>query len=252
MSYRDIFEQRGHLYNEAHNIAPCARDAEAANLIKWLQPVAGETIVVTAAGGGYDTGRIAQYLAPESAQLICVEPSERFSSLIPKTYQVLNAPLHEIPLPDGCADSVINLAALHHCENRDELFSQWDRLLKPGGRIVIADVEAGSPNGEFLNRVVDEFTPGGHKGVFLHPGELSEAFGKKAYIRIEEELESFVWNFRSHDEMVQFTRSLFGMVHANDEQIVAGVEQYLGVGDGADDAPISYPWSLRFFRAYKP
>lgn len=251
MSYRDIFEQRGHLYNEAHAIAPNARDAEAANLIQWLQPRAGETIVATSAGGGYDTCRIAEYLAPESASIICVEPSERFSSIIPKSFQVLNVPLGEIPLPDEHADAVVNLAALHHCENRDEIFGEWDRLLKPGGRIVIADVEAGSRNGEFLNRVVNEFTPGGHNGIFLLPGLLSDVFVKKGYARVEERLESFVWNFRNRDEMIRFSRSLFGMLHASDEQILSGIERHLGVLEQGANMPIAYPWSLRFFRAFK-
>jgi len=251
MSYRDIFEQRGHLYNEAHAISPPARDAEAANLIKWLRPSAGETIVVTAAGGGYDTCRIAEYLSPDSANLICVEPSEQFSSMIPDAFQVFNVPLDEIPLPDACADAVINLAAMHHCENRDQLFSEWDRLLKPGGRILIADVEAGSGNGEFLNTIVNEYTPGGHKGIFMVPGQLTEIFTAKGYVRVEEELESFMWNFRNKDEMIRFSRSLFGM-QANDEQILTGIKRHLGPLRQNGDAAISYHWSLRFFRALKP
>lgn len=251
MSYRDIFEQRGRLYNEAHIIAPHARDAEAVTLLEWLQPQAGETIVITAAGGGYDARRIAEFLVPESARLICVEPSERFSSGIPKSFQVLNTPLDRIPLPDEQANAVINLAALHHCVNRDDLFDEWHRLLKPGGRMVIADVEVDSPNGEFLNRVVNKFTPGGHNGIFLIPGQLSETFINKGYVEVEEQLESFVWNFLNKQEMIDFSRSLFGMLHASDKDILSGIERHLGILQG-NNPPVTCPWSLRFFRAFKP
>ena len=251
MNYRDIFQQRGHLYNEAHGIAPHARDAEAAMLIQWLQPKPGETIVVTSAGGGYDSCRIAEYLAPESATIICVEPSERFSSLIPDTFQVHNVPLDRIPIPDAQADAVINLAALHHCENRDELFNEWGRLLKPGGRIILADVEAGSSNGAFLNTVVDRFTPGGHEGIFLVPGELQHWFEGKGYLHCEEKLESYQWIFQHQEEMVRFSHSLFGMEQANDEQILEGISRYLGVLQLNSGSQVAYPWSLRFFRAFK-
>jgi len=132
---------------------------------------------------------------------------------------VLNTPLDRIPLPDEQANAVINLAALHHCVNRDDLFDEWHRLLKPGGRMVIADVEVDSPNGEFLNRVVNKFTPGGHNGIFLIPGQLSETFINKGYVEVEEQLESFVWNFLNKQEMIDFSRSLFGMLHASDKDI---------------------------------
>jgi hypothetical protein len=54
MDYKEIFDGRGALYNQAHKIAPMARKAEGDAMLKWLQPKAGETIIVTAAGGGFD------------------------------------------------------------------------------------------------------------------------------------------------------------------------------------------------------
>ncbi|MDB2705644.1 methyltransferase domain-containing protein [Pseudomonadota bacterium] len=251
MSYRDIFEKRGHLYNEAHTIAPQARDVEAEKLIQWLQPRAGETIIVTAAGGGYDTCRIAEYLAPETANIICVEPSERFSSLIPKKFQVFNVPLNEIPLPDGCADAVVNLAAMHHHESRDNIFDEWSRLLKPGGRMVIADVQVDTGNGAFLNQTVDAYTPGGHKGIFLQPNQLTREFANKDYHQFEEQLESYLWNYKDQEEMISFSRSLFGMVNATDQEILSGVKQHLGIIEQDGFLSVAFPWSLRFFRAFK-
>jgi len=252
MNYIDIFEQRGHLYNEAHVIAPKARELEVENLLKWLDPCADEKIIVTAAGGGYDAIAITQYLAPAKTNVVCVEPSKRFSEMIPSQFQVLNEPLESISLPDNCADAVVNLAALHHCSNRDVIFNEWDRLLKPGGRVVVADVEVGSANAQFLNIVVNEFTPGGHDGDFLRPSQLSDSFTAKDYLEIQENLELFDWHFDSEELMVEFSRCLFGMVKANDEQVLNGIKRYLEISSNGSDGQLAYSWPLRYFRARKP
>ncbi|MBC7980566.1 MAG: class I SAM-dependent methyltransferase [Armatimonadetes bacterium] len=251
MNYKEIFDERGNLYNKAHQIAPGARKAEGEAMLKWLQPRADETIIVTAAGGGFDACLIAEFLLPACARIICVEPSPLFSSLIPGSFEIINAPLGEIPLPDGVADAVLNLAALHHVNERQNTFEEWTRLLRSGGRIVLGDVEEGSSNAAYLNNTVDQFTPGGHDGKFIKPGELTEAFSSLPYENPEEALEAYEWIFRDHMTMVSFSKNLFGMVNGTDEQIAAGIQQYLGVQDSVADNAMFYPWSLRFFRATK-
>ncbi len=252
MDYRNIFDDRGHLYNEANSIAPRARIDETSCLLDWLKPSPGETIVVTAAGGGYDAMAIAEYLAPHRADIICVEPSRRFSREIPSSFRVFNDPLDRISLPDECADAVVNLAALHHCQPFDALLDEWGRLLRPGGSIVIGDVEAGSANGEFLNRFVDQMTPGGHDGTFLVPGVIGAYFASRGYVEVKERLEAYQWYFEDRESLRAFASRIFGMSKASPEEVESGLERYLGIVEPGAKAPVAIPWSLRFARATKP
>ena len=222
-------------------------------MLKWLAPQPGEVIVVTAAGSGFDARLIEKELQPDSARIICVEPSTVFSKLILSAqFELYNNPLNRIELPDACADAVINLAALHHFPDRQPIFKEWVRILKPGGRLIIADVEAGSSNGNFLNQTVDALTPGGHEGIFLKPGELSEQFQSLRLHRIEESLEAYFWEFEDKAMMLEFTQLIFGMVNGNVDEVEAGLIAHMGIVTPGSELPFAYPWSLRFFRGFKP
>lgn len=247
MNYQEIFDQRGELYAAAHVLCPEAREEESAALLKWLKPQQRETIVVAAAGSGFDAVSIAKTLSG-NARIICVEPCRSFCDLIPDGFEVLNVPLDSIPLSDGTADAVINLAALHHVSDRDAAFREWTRILKPDGRIVIADVEAGSSNGLFLNTVVNEFTPGGHEGWFLEPGQLTFAFESLGCHSAKESLETYEWRFDSCEQMIDFSRHIFGMTKATSAQIDRGIRTFIPPVIGNS---VTYPWSLRFFEAHK-
>lgn len=248
-SYHQIFEQRGVLYNAAHAICPEARRSESDALLKWLRPRPSETIAVVAAGGGFDACAILKHVDGK-AKVVCVEPSRSFSKMIPDNLEVLNVPIHSIPLKDGSVDAIVNLATLHHITDRDTSFREWNRLLKPGGRIVVGDVEEGSTNGEFLNNAVDRYTPGGHKGIFLAPNELTDYFTRLGYEQCQEGRESYSWKFESKEQMCLFAMLLFGMVTANLTEIAENIERYLGVNEGFSGAT-EFPWSLRFFSGFK-
>ncbi|MDA1304803.1 MAG: class I SAM-dependent methyltransferase [Nitrospirae bacterium] len=220
-------------------------------MLQILLPQPGETILVVAAGGGYDAVGIQQSLHPAQARIICVEPSEIFSAHIPRTFEIYNSSFDCIPLASHSVDAVVNLAAMHHIDNRSVVLREWTRLLKPGGRLVIGDVEEDSTNAEFMNTVVNEFTPGGHRGIFLVPGQLSNMLRDTAeWDEVEECRCDFFWEFTNEQEMLEFTQLIFGMVKANREQIRSALQQYLGATSDRSGG-YRYPWSLRFCRGIK-
>lgn len=221
-------------------------------MLNWLQPAAGETILVVAAGCGFDAVGIEAYLEPDSANLICLEPSPIFTCSIPKRLKVLQTPFHEVPLTDESVDVVLNLAALHHIEIRDEVFNEWARVLKPGGRVVIGDVAQASGNGDFLNDSVDQLTPGGHKGVFLEEGYLTNAFSMRGFTNCTEGMERYTWNFKDEEAMITFSAKIFGMVNGSREQIKASIDRYLEPKCGGNLSGARFAWSLRFFKGFKP
>lgn len=46
---------------------------------------------------------------------------------------------HTIPLPDACVDRAICFDSFHHVPNQDEVLAELQRVLKPGGRLVLAE-----------------------------------------------------------------------------------------------------------------
>jgi SAM-dependent methyltransferase len=44
-----------------------------------------------------------------------------------------------LPLPDASYDALICVDAVNHLPNREHIFAEWARLLRPGGRLVFTD-----------------------------------------------------------------------------------------------------------------
>jgi SAM-dependent methyltransferase len=252
LDYKTIFENRGDSYNRAHQLAPLARAEELSALLKWLRPQVGETILVTAAGGGFDAEGILKSVPYPGCRVICAEPSKEFASMIPKNLEVLHCPLDCIPMKSGTVDAVVNLAAMHHSASPEDEIREWVRLLKPHGRLVLADVEDDSNPGRFLNEAVDRYNPSGHQGRFLIPGSTTTLLKQDGPWKfIQEHAEHYHWRFCSEFEMTEFTRNLFGMSQASDKQITDSISHYLGYSSKDLGGAISYPWSLRFVFAQK-
>lgn len=249
MNYSETFQSRGHLYNQATALAPDARSRERDAIIRRLNLKPDMSICDIAAGGGYVAEGILKKLHPQTAKIICVEPSANFAKAIPSTFEVICAPLDDIPLADESVDAIVNLASLHHVENRHEVYREWTRILKENGEIVIADVQAGTATGQFLNTIVDRHTPGGHKGKFLETGELTESFDLLGYKNLNEDIEEVNWTFENIDQMTNFCHLLFGMTKANEEEVLNGINEFLNVTVAEDRVNLS--WSLRYFYAQK-
>lgn len=250
--YRTIFEQRGKSYNFAHQIAPWARREELDALLDSLKPKGYETIVVTAAGGGFDAAGVYDSTLPGPCNVICIEPCKEFASYIPEHLEVHHCPVDCIPIDSESVDAVVNLAAMHHSVSPAKDILEWTRLLRTGGRLVIADVQADTNAGRFLNEAVDRWNPNGHRGNFLIPGNTSVLLRSVCRWRsIEEHLAQYQWRFHNTDEMVRFTRNLFGMTLATDDDILSELDSYLGIIQKDSILAVSFPWSLRFIVAVK-
>ncbi|WP_025640280.1 class I SAM-dependent methyltransferase [Schnuerera ultunensis] len=56
--------------------------------------------------------------------------------------EFVNGFVEEIPFPDGHFDIVLTRLAFHHFIRIERSFSEMGRVLKPGGKLVIIDMEA--------------------------------------------------------------------------------------------------------------
>lgn len=241
--YTDIFNARGHLYNEAGSSCPGARENERAALLDLLGDVTGRRLLDIPAGGGYVAdGVLSRW--PQSGEIICNEPAERFAKAIRPGFTIRHDPLAALGFPDGCLDIVASLAGLHHIADRGPVFREWHRVLRPGGKIAVADVMEGSPSARFLNGFVDANTPGGHDGLFFSAGEFSRGLLDAGFTGVDENHVEVPWIFPDVPTMGNFCRTLFATTKATAEEVIEGIRGYLGWEETG--AGIAMNWSLLY------
>jgi len=64
----------------------------------------------------------------------------------------------DLPVGDGWADVVISNGVINLCADKRRIFSEIDRVLRPGGRIQFADIAHGKPVPEEVIRNIDLWT----------------------------------------------------------------------------------------------
>ena len=248
--YRQIFDARGHLYNDAMSVSPGARELERATLLAAITFAAGQQVLDAPAGGGFVADGV-QALTGGSTRLICVEPSRRFSVPIGDRYPVLTCPLQEIPLPDASVDVMLSLAGLHHLANRAAVYAEWARLLRPGGQLAVADVTEDTGTAEFLNGFVDKHTPGGHEGMFIGSAEFSAGLAAAGLDVTRDALEDVPWHFPDRIAMGEFCHTLFGIETAKPPHVAAALEHSVGTSE-LRDGGLALHWQLRYAIARRP
>lgn len=247
--YRAIFNRRGHHYTDAVKRHAAARKRERDVLLDFLAARAGETILDAPAGGGYVADGIRALLGDQS-KVVCVEPAERFAAAIDPAFEVLVAPLEATPLPDASCDAVASLAGLHHFSDKLPVYLEWFRLLKGGGRVVVADVEAETPPARFLNVYVHRHTPDGHEGFFLRPGDLTRDLERVGFERVEEQHVAVPWIFPDELHMAEFCHSLFCLTGTTPAAVADELSRWIDLERIPDG--IQMNWSLRYAIARRP
>lgn len=236
MDYDATFAKRGRAYKYAMETYPHALATEFQTAVRMCDVSSGQVLLNIPAGGV----PLAPFL-PSGVEYLQFETNASFADSTGLPHCKLTA----IPLADGSINTIVSVAALHHANDneRAEFYAEARRLLKPGGSLVIADVERGSPQDAWLNEFVHTHNSSGHRGQFWsqEDAQLLSSCG----FSVEVSKQSYSWNFASEKDAVDFSRHLFGLDLATEAQIHAGLHHYLTPLLHSDEFRI--PWSLLYF-----
>lgn len=242
--YREIFERRGQQHDLAFRRYPQACREEVQAILRLAAPQPGETLLDVPSAGGF----LSTHLQVPGVRLIAVDPSPVLHALcqrlVPESHL---APSHALPLPSGSVDVTVCLAGLHHDPDPGATFTEIRRVLRPQGRLAIAEVAAGSAVAGFLNGFVDRHNTLGHQGHFLDDA-MAATLVAAGFAIASDAVAAYHWPFASRADMADCLQLMFGIDLATPGQIVQAIERELGVDDLPGGA-IGMRWSLRHLLA---
>ena len=114
--------------------------------LDWLHPSTGKKLLDIACGSGGPSLRIA---AKTGCSLVGIDLHKQAISTAKSLaaqrnlkngaeFRVVNA-TEPLPFPDAHFDAITCVDAINHIPNRPSVLAQWERSLKPGGRLLFTD-----------------------------------------------------------------------------------------------------------------
>ncbi|MEE8472704.1 MAG: methyltransferase domain-containing protein, partial [Dehalococcoidia bacterium] len=125
----------------------------------------GEKVVDVGSGAGFDSLIAAMKVGPEGKVTgidmtpEMVEKARRNAASVGAgNAEFREGLIEELPLPDGSMDVAISNGVINLCPDKEAVYLELYRVLKPGGRLMIADIAVQKPVSEDVKRDIDLWT----------------------------------------------------------------------------------------------
>jgi arsenite methyltransferase len=131
--------------------------------LRDLKP--GERVVDLGSGGGFDCFIAGGKVGP-TGDVVGVDMTEEMLAKSRKTAHAMGLSnlefregiLEQLPVADAWADVVISNGVLNLCADKQQVFSEIRRVLRPGGHLQFADIANGKPVPESAVANIDLWT----------------------------------------------------------------------------------------------
>ena len=139
--------------------------AGVANPFSLRSLMKGERVVDLGSGGGFDCFVASMQVGPKG-HVVGVDMTREMllkargaaAEMGLNHVEFREGLMEDLPVGDGWADVVISNGVINLCADKKRIFSEIDRVLRPGGRIQFADIAHGKPVPEEAIRNIDLWT----------------------------------------------------------------------------------------------
>ena len=125
----------------------------------------GEKVVDAGSGGGFDCFVAAAQVGPrghvvgiDMLQEMLEKSRNMATHMGLEHVEFREGLLEEMPVDDGWADVVISNGVINLCVDKERVFTEIKRVLRPGGRLQFGDIANGKPVPESATHNVDLWT----------------------------------------------------------------------------------------------
>jgi ubiquinone/menaquinone biosynthesis C-methylase UbiE len=174
---------RGEAYRTEQKRNPLVRARGIATLFRLARESRGELfpdeIILDVLGGNGTLTRAMKKMTPP-AKVPFIVTSDASPSMIADAisqgFPAIRQPAQFLLLRECSVDSVIFAYGTHHIPPGERLLALREayRVLKPGGRVVLQDVEEGTPSALWYSDLLDRYTTTGHKCVHFTRDGMAE------------------------------------------------------------------------------
>lgn len=248
---------RARLYREAMKEFSDSRLEDIEVMKQYLAPKHGERILEIGAGSGFFSKYISDMLS-DKGRLIVSDPSldqlEEVRSLGKKNIDVIQFVQfgsEAVNLEKDKVDAIWSFGAMHHMIQKSKSFENMNRILKKGGRVVIADVFSGSALARHFDDKVAKFCITGHEVAFW-----SKEYTDSLCFNVNFEKPKFYdinikWKFKTKKDIGIFLYKLHAMTKTTYEECLKGAEEILGIEKEGDVYCLNWPMTVFVTRKIK-